>query len=355
MMIKVLMIGNDSSVHGGITSVITQLLKHDWKKENVQMDFIPTYIDRNLFLKFCFFIYSYFRIKKYLKIKRPDIVHIHMSYKGSFYRAYLIHKLCIRKKIKVVVHLHGSEFEKWFNSITTNRQKRIKLFLRRVDILVVLGSKWKHKILRIEPSTRVAVVSNTVDIPSRLACWNENVFNILFLGVLINRKGVADLIEAISLLEEQNKLGNIRVIIAGNGSKFVELKNLVQEKGLENIVDFIGWVNREQKKRILASSQLLVLPSYNEGMPVSILEAISYGLPVIATDVGDINSAVINGKNGFLFQPGNIEVLADRIYQISHNKKLFQKMSRNSRQLAEKSFSSKNYFNVVSSIYRNLK
>lgn len=101
MMIKVLMIGNDSSVHGGITSVITQLLKHDWKKENVQMDFIPTYVDRNLFLKFCFFIYSYFRIKKYLKIKRPDIVHIHMSYKGSFYRAYLIHKLCIRKKLRL--------------------------------------------------------------------------------------------------------------------------------------------------------------------------------------------------------------------------------------------------------------
>ena len=92
-MIKVLMVGNDPSVRGGITSVIGQLLDHNWTMEDISMNFIPTYIEGSSFKQGSYFLSSYKKISSFIKHQSPDVVHIHMSYKGSFFRAYLIYKL----------------------------------------------------------------------------------------------------------------------------------------------------------------------------------------------------------------------------------------------------------------------
>ena len=86
MYTRVLLVGNDPSVKGGITSVITQILSHDWKSENIDMTFIPTYIETNTVNKVLYYIKAYIKIRRILKNKKIDVVHIHMSYRGSFYR-----------------------------------------------------------------------------------------------------------------------------------------------------------------------------------------------------------------------------------------------------------------------------
>jgi len=350
--IKVLMIGNAPSVKGGITSVISQLLNHDWNAENVEMQFIPTYAEGNNIKKIVYFLIAYGKIIQRFRTNKPDIVHIHMSYKGSFKRKYLIHKLCKKHGVKDVIHLHGSEFEKWYNNSKESQQEKIRTLLRESSSFIVLGEKWNSVIKGIEPKTNTIVVSNTIAIPKETVRWNEDKFQVLFLGVLIERKGVKDLLKAINKLVKEKKIGKMKFVIAGTGKEEQILHEMCKEQGLNDYVTFAGWTVGEKKKDLLLDSQLLVLPSYNEGLPIAILEAISYGLPVVSTDVGDISSAVVDGYNGYLIKPGEVDKLAEKMCLVSQDKDAYIRMSESSRKLAEKEFADVHYFQTIKNCYK---
>ena len=349
--IKVLMIGNHPSVKGGISSVISQLLSHDWKTNNIDMSFISTYIEGNPFSKIVYFIAAYYKILRFLQNDRPDVVHIHMSYKGSFFRKYQIHKLCIKYGIPDIIHLHGSEFKKWYDF--SSQKDAIRKMLRECNRVVVLGDEWNKIVLNIEPKAKTFVISNTVHIPSKIAHY-DSPFNVLFMGVLIKRKGVFDLIETINNLRLTNRLQNINFIFAGTGAEEAELKKICRNYKLDDNIEFLGWISGENKKQLYVNSQMAILPSYNEGLPISILEAISYGLPVVSTNVGDISSAVLNGVNGYLYEPGDIRAMADIIYKISKDKILYDKLSKASRKLAKDKFSDEQYFTNIANLYSDL-
>lgn len=350
---KVLMIGNDPSVKGGITSVISQIMAYDWEKEGVEIKFIPTYIEATTIRKIVFFADAYRKIRSELINDRPDVVHIHMSYKGSFTRKFIIHKLCKQYGIPDIVHLHGSEFKKWYDESGDRKRKRIRTLLKECSVFIVLGEKWNKTIKEIEPKTNVLVVSNAIHIPSETAKWNEP-FTVLYMGVLIKRKGIADLLRAIKSLQDEKRLGNMKVIIAGSGPEEEILKTLNIELQIEDCVEFVGWVDGTQKEKLYQSCQMLVLPSYNEGLPIAILEAMSYGMPVIATDVGDVSAAVQDNKNGVLIEPGNIKMLCDSIHYICENKKRYREFSANSRRIAEQKFSEDSYFMILKGVYSQL-
>lgn len=349
--IRVLMVGNDLSVKGGITSVISQILKHNWKIENIDMHFIPTYIDGSAAHKVTFFAKALRKIRRYIVKNTPDVVHIHMSYKGSFVRKYLIHSLCIRRGIPDVLHLHGSEFKKWYDESSNTGKNKIRKMLRESARVIVLGEKWNAVIKEIEPQAKTVIVGNTVHIPAETCGWNAERFQILFLGVLIKRKGVSELLQAIKVLKDAERIGNIRVVIAGSGEEESHLKNEAVEFGIVEHIEFIGWMEGEKKFSLLRDSQALVLPSHDEGLPVSILEAMSYGLPVIATDVGDVSTAVIDGQNGYLIKVGDVGSLADCIWSLASNKDMFQKMGCSSRHMAEDKFSDGVYFDKIKQCY----
>lgn len=349
-MVKVLMVGNDSSVKGGITSVITQLMSHDWKADGVDMKFIPTYIETDNFKKILFFLQAYHRIKKEIKDNRPDVVHIHMSYKGSFARKYLIHKLCKKNNIPDIIHLHGSEFKRWYDAVNEKKKNEIRTLLREANRFIVLGDKWDRIIKEIEPATNTVVVSNTVSIPKDTVKWNEP-FKILFLGVLIKRKGVSDLLKATKLLKDDMDSRKFKIVIAGSGMEEENLKNESHALNIDDVVDFVGWTDGEKKNKLLRTCQMLVLPSYNEGLPIAILEAMSYGMPIVATDVGDISTAVKNGENGYLVEPGNSDVLSERLKLLITNYNYWKMASAKSKNICKYRFDESLFFKTISNIY----
>ncbi len=350
---KVLMLGNDPSVKGGITSVISQLLAHDWNSEGIDMKFIPTYVETNNVRKILFFAKALRRINKELKTNKPDVVHMHMSYKGSFTRKFFLHKLCKKNNIPDIIHLHGSEFKKWFDESDDKKKEQIQTLLKESAGFIVLGDKWNKAVKEIEPKTNTVVVSNTVHIPDYTVEWKQP-FTVLFMGVLIKRKGVADLINAIYLLNKENKLDNVRLVIAGSGAEEAELKAMCTQFGLDNYIEFAGWTAGEKKEKLFRESQMLVLPSYNEGLPIAILEAISCGMPVVATNVGDISSAVIDGENGYLIEPGDVLAIKQAIEKIVWDLEVFNKMVTASRQLAESGFSDEKYFSCINDLYKEI-
>ncbi len=353
---KILMVGNDESVHGGITTVINQFKKNNWKNKNIDFKFIPTYIEGNTMKKSLFFVVAYLKIIWHCLTDNLDIIHIHMSYRGSFFRAYFIHKLCCIFKIKDIIHLHGSEFKKWYDENCSEHEKKmVKKLLRESNKIIVLGREWEKRILSIEPLAKTEIVNNTVSIPNIKAKFNKDCFNILFLGVLIKRKGVYDLLYAISKLKDKKDLKNKKFIIAGSGNEQEKIKNKAKDLKINEYIEFTGWIDSKQKKQLLEKSQLMVLPSYNEGLPMAILEAMSYGIPVVATNVGDISEAVINEKNGFLVKAGNIEELTNAIFKIIDcNQDEWERLSNNSKKIVNEKFSDIEYFNKFETIYKTI-
>ena len=351
---KVLMVGNAQSVKGGIATVISQFINHNWS-EQIKLKFIPTYTDKNWIIKIFFFTKAYIRILLNFIFFKPDIVHIHMSYKGSFTRANLIQNLSQIFNVKNIIHLHGSQFDKWYVQCGENKRKKIRRLIKRANIFIVLGNEWQEKIKNIEPNSNIKIIQNSIHIPKNniKAKYNKNCFNLLYLGVLVERKGVSDLIDAINILVKKQEFQNAKLLIAGSGEQSEFLQRKVKELNLSQYIDFLGWVNKEEKKDLLLKSQLLVLPSYNEGLPMCILEAMSYGLPILSTNVGDVSEAVKEGKNGFLIEAGNVNELTENIKKIiTIDETDWLKLSDQSIKFIIENFSDKKYFFRFEEIYK---
>jgi glycosyltransferase involved in cell wall biosynthesis len=114
------------------------------------------------------------------------------------------------------------------------------------------------------------------------------------------------------------------------------LKELIKKHQIEDIVEFIGWVTGEEKKRVLNGADVFILPSYNEGVPISILEAMSYGKPIIATNVGGIPEIVIMNKNGLLIDPGKPDQIEKAINTLLENPELVKEFGENSEKMIQK-------------------
>lgn len=358
----VLTVGNDPSVKGGITTVISQILAHDWTRDGIRMSFVPTYVSGNplrMITKYVQAVQQIRRLLKQVPSRRPDVVHIHMSYKGSFVRANFIHRMCVRAGVPDIIHLHGSKFATWYNSCSSSNKAKVRALLREAAAVLVLGDSWANAIKAIEPEAKITVLPNAVRIPSaeNAVKWNANCLQVLFMGVLIGRKGVSDLLDAVAVLRDQEQIGSLRFVIAGAGAQATELKAKAVGLGLmsesDPLVRFVGWTDGEAKEELYCRSQALVLPSYHEGLPMAVLEAIAHGMPVVATDVGDIHSAVEDGVNGYLIQPGDVTALSVALTSLD-NWNTFIRMSAASRDFAVRRFDERLYFARLTEVYREV-
>lgn len=350
-MMRVLMIGNDPSVKGGITSVITRLLDHDWHSDGVELRFLPTYIEASRIRQMLFYGRAWWQIRQEILTNCPDVVHIHMSYKGSFYRAYGIHRLLQAHGVPDVLHLHGSEFRRWYEGAGTRTQSQVRALLKECSACITLGDRWNQAVLGIEPEAHTVVISNAVPMPDVRAVWRQDPFQVLFLGVLIRRKGVHDLLRAVQYLRERGEAGSLRFMIAGTGAEEARLQELAAAYGVNDLMTFAGWTDGECKTQLLRESQMLVLPSYNEGLPMAVLEALSYGLPVVATDVGDMAAAVRNDVDGYLVQPGDVETLAAAIHKVSSDEQVYNRLSRGAVEVAGNEFGEHKYYKRILQCY----
>lgn len=342
---KILMIGNSPKVHGGISAVIRQIREYDWKSEGIRMVFIPTFRGGCNTQKLLYFVWAYCRIVWTMVVFKPDIVYMHMSHHGSFDRKNAVHRLCRMFRIPDIIHLHGSEFVRWYGECSAKKAEKIRKLLRECGCMIVLGQEYNRQIHEIEQASRTVILNNAVIVPQIHTEWKE-CLQVLFLGVLIKRKGVSDLLDAIRLLKERGKLKSVHFVIAGSGPEEEALKKQAEDTSITDAVSFVGWIEGEKKMRLLAKSHILVLPSYNEGLPVAILEAMSYGMPVVASAVGDVPEAVIHGYNGYLIKPGDTGELANDLEKMM-DREHFLKLSENARQLVIDKFSDKQYFHTL--------
>lgn len=242
------------------------------------------------------------------------IVHIHTASYNSFKRSAWFVRLAKMFRKKVILHIHGGGFKEYY---ATNA-KWISSVLERSDAIITLSNSWRRFFQSIVKRPAVFVVENIVPFPvQQTAKEDDGKFHLLFLGLISKGKGIFDLIE---VLHENVKSfsDNVLLHIGGNGEVGL-LNKKVKEYGLEGCVRYEGFVSGDKKIRLLNEADAFILPSYTEGLPVSILEAMSYKKPILTTPVGGIPEIVKQNVNGILFQPGDKIAISKAIEQIMNN------------------------------------
>ena len=142
----------------------------------------------------------------------------------------------------------------------------------------------------------------------------------MFLGAICDNKGIFDLLDVIAT-NKAEFIGRIKLYIGGNG-EVERLQSVISQKQLAEIVEYVGWVTGEDKNRLLKDCDIVMLPSYIEGLPITLLEAMAYAKPSITTNVGGIPEIVESGKNGAIITPGDKKMLYEAIRLFMDNPQL---------------------------------
>lgn len=334
---------------GGMAAVVQYYARYF-----ASLHYISTWKDGTKITKLYYFITAYLKcIINFCFNPEIKIVHIHTAADASFWRKSFFIKLAKFFHKKVIVHVHASRFKDFYNESNTKQQIIDNLNL--ANVVIVLSQSWKVWFNNIGiPENKIIVLNNIVDYPQN----NDQVqpltirkMHFLFLGEIGKRKGVFDVLQALT----QNKIfyeENIIFKIGGNKME-EELKSYIKDKGLEEFVHFEGWVGGDKKIQLLNWADVFILPSFNEGLPISILEAMSYGCAIISTPVGGILEILHNKENGLIVQPGNIEMIGNAIREMIMFPEKVVEMGEKSKQLVHP-FLPDNVFKKLNNIYKSL-
>ncbi len=344
------MFGPARHIRGGISSVVNSYFSSNLTKI-YKIHYIATHIDESKFRKLCQFIKAFIISLKNFVSHNAKIVHLHVASRASFYRKSIF---IILSKIfgkKTIIHIHGAEFNIFYHAESGFlKQKFIREILLLADFIVVLSEQWKKDLEKIiHDHKNIRVVNNGVILPAYIEKHGKKFIKILFMGRLGRRKGVYDLIETVKKIVK--KIPNVRFVIAGDGDVY-KVNMLVQEKGLSEYIVIPGWISN--KENYYREADIYALPSYNEGLPMSILEACSYGLPVVSTPVGGIPEVIEDGINGFLVQSGDVKVLEERLLRLIESSELRKKMGMAGYEKVRDRFNIDHIADQISKLYEEL-
>lgn len=330
----ILTIGPDHKNHrGGVGAVIDI-----YSKYFEQFNFIASYIPgdkMSIVLNYIICLQKLFF--QLLFDRNIRIIHIHGASNGSFYRkfvCFLIGKYLFGKKI--IYHVHGGGFELFYTNSNHVTKKLIRLFINNCNCVICLSDKWEAFFQNNFKQSNVVIIPNAIDYPVKSICekTESDILTLLFLGLVTNNKGIFDLLEVIKKNKKKYK-AKIRLIIGGNGET-ERLIRIINEEKLADIVEFVGWLENTKKSYWLQNADIYILPSYIEGLPISILEAMSYGKPIISTNVGGIPEIVIPNRNGFLLEPGDLNSIEKTIQYCIENKEVLLEFGDESEKIVEK-------------------
>ena len=331
---KILMLGPARTVKGGMTSVVDNYFNYGLNQK-VDLKYIETINDKNKFLT---------NVKKY------DIIHIHMASRRSTFRKGKYVRIAKKFNKKVILHIHGAEYKIFFNECNEKQKKYVIKTLNLADKIIVLSEEWKEYFSKLVNPQKIVVIYNSIVLPEDLKKDLETQ-NLLFLGRFGKRKGIYDLIEVVSKLIVNYP--NLKLYAGGDG-EIEKVEAMIKNKNMEKNVQLLGWVTGREKERILKEASFYVLPSYNEGMPMSLIEGMAYKNVCISTDVGGIPKVINNNVNGVIIKPGDKEKLYSALKKLLDNGELRQKLSNNARRTVEEKFNIENNIEKLIDLYEEL-
>lgn len=343
---KVLMIGPARSVNGGISAVVNNYYKVGLDKR-VDLKYIGTMEDGGKIHKLWVAVMALIRFV--IEAPKCDLVHINMASDVSLYRKIPFIYLTKIFGKKLVIHQHGGNFKEFFYTECGKKRRRfIQKTLEKADVFPVVAAYLGDIFKEIISEEKVIVLPNAIEVPKRIK-EKEAGQKLLFLGRLCKEKGIRELLEAVSELKQ--KYAELELYLGGVWVDS-ELKELADK--YREFVYQLGWIDREEKEKYLQECNIFVLPTYFEGLPMSLLEGMVYGCACIASEVGGIPQVIDHGVDGILIQPKNKEELKMALSELLQDFSLQQKLGEAGRNKVEQEFELSKSVDRLVNIYQDL-
>jgi glycosyltransferase involved in cell wall biosynthesis len=335
----VVMIGTSENTMGGIATVVQGYREAGlFNRYNVR--YIVTHGDGSVFYKAWLAVRAYAHILPYALNSKARLFHLHLSSRASFWRKLPIAWLLRFLRRPYILHLHGSEFMQFYrDECSAMSQSIVRGVFDNAAIVFALSPEWRANIQSFSSNHNIRVFPNGVPVPETAPVehtTSDSPPRLLFLGRLGERKGIFDLLEALSRI--RNQATDFFLVAAGDGER-QQVLQMARTLQLERNIELPGWIDSRRKIEELQRTDVFVLPSRAEGLPMSLLEAMAAGLPVLSTTVGGIPLAVTNDKEGLLVEPGDITELADKLGMLLRSPELRRRLGRNAWQRARADFS----------------
>lgn len=349
---NILYISSSPQVKGGISTVINGYLDSILPRHH-NIYLVTSHVDGPKIVKLTTAILGLVKTFFHLLVKNIDIVHIHGSDIISSKRKYVYFKLVRNFDCKIIYHFHGASFLDQYPTASDEWKKRIKALFQEPDLIICLSESWKRAITEFAPYSNIEVIPNAVRLPEidHLKKNTGNSVQLTFLGLIGERKGVFDLLIVVERLIEDGY--DINLQIGGNG-EVDRLLNEIDLLGIGHRVQYLGWICEKERDLLLRKTDVFILPSYAEGMPMSILEAMSYSIPVISTFVGGIPELMSDDESGFLITPGDIDALYQRLASLVQNEKLRNEFGHKARLIVKSKHNIDLVLQKIDSIYNTL-
>lgn len=328
------MVGPDRSLCGGIVSVVNGYLDAGLPEKCSKFDYLSTGVGSNTGAKCVAFFKSLVRFAS--SIDSYDIVHLHMGPRGSYQRKSIMARIAKRRGKKVVLHEHSGEFARDFEAASEPQRRNMRRTFGIADLVVVLSEEWRDYFAEnVCDGSRIRVLHNGVEVPP-LACDPCSHQDVLFLGRLDANKSPDVLLRASGKVLREHP--GMRLVFGGDGYP-ERYQSIAEELGIAERCEFLGWVSGAEKERLFSRAGIYCLPSKHEGMPMSVLEAMAHGIPVISTGVGGVPQIIEDGVGGLLMEVDDEEGLSELLARLAGSPSLRGEIGAAGRRVVEERFS----------------
>ncbi len=337
---KILIVSKDLSNQGGVVDYVSMMFKYFSSRNNYihfPIGNSPTKKGNLLHNNIAVDV-----IKVILKSwhEEWDCIHMNPSFvwRSLIRDLTIISLITIPKKNDLLVFIHGwnlKEAEIIKNSVIL--KKLVSCILNKSSMILVLASEFKKELSTIGVDLNKIHVTSTMFDGRYLKYTDDkrdkNKTVLLFLSRFVKEKGCHELLNAYNSLSK--KTPSLKLILAGDGPEKSNLEKYVYENNLQDSVEFCGFVRDDQKAAVLKSADIFVFPTYyGEGCPVSLLEAMAAGLPIITTPAGGIKDIFLDGVNGVLLNEINQKSIANAIEELINDKSRLEKIRKINTKIA---------------------
>ena len=354
-MSKVLVVATSRRTRGGITSVVkAHEMGAQWNKYHCY--WIQTHRDGPAWRKIAYFLRAF--VQFVCLVPFCDLVHIHSADSATASAERKLIFACIAKvfKKKILVHLHLGDEQKLLDP-TINRQ--LLLLLHKADRIIVLSPQWKRWLLEVMPDAdNITNILYNPCMPVQRDLLVTKKKQILLAGTICRRKGYDTALKGFAIVA--HKYPDWKIVFAGNPylldgyDELEDGRRLSKELGIENQVEWLGWISGEVKRRVFNETSIYCLASIGEGFPMGVLDAWAYGIPCVMTPVGGIPDIVENGVQGLLFPVGDSSKLAYALDKMMGDEKLRANIVYKTDQLITTTFNIKSICNQLGEIYNSM-
>ena len=362
------MVGAGRTAQGGITTVENLIL--EYVPPDLKIRQLPTYGAHSFPLNLLIYATTLIRLFGILVFRKTDLLHVHFAERGSTIRKLLVVSLARCFRMPYILHSHGAAYEQYYDRTSSVFKAIVKNSFHDCTKFIALSKSWAEYYQDSFGLTeyQMEILKNPVELPSSVPDRSRHQdVHFLFMGHIGERggpldrlgpmachvrqnKGAFDLIQAFANLTPEDRT-RARLTLAGSGQTGQAAK-LAAELGVGDAVCIKEWVNKDERNQLLGKADVFVLPSYHEGLPMSLLEAMANGLPPLTTPVGGIPEAVTDGQNGLLTPPGDIDALSRKMRLLIRDESLRVMLGKAARVTAFQ-FDIRSYVNTLARIYQD--